>query len=271
MAVFKVAAMTGGVILLGIAGTYAVKNWLLSLFNQKHITSPQTGTFGEDFQLHFLDTTDDENDLYWEFKLKFLEEVKAGIHDSKRDSSSLSNEFSTPNIENIEALKKICAAAYNKKTKDIHVSGGVTADDADKLNKSKYEENVWMFCSMDKIMPVTLGVSPSERDKSYEKYEINSNPSPKKENTKRSSLVSSIWVNASFWKRQTKAFFSWDISLLETNSALKELRQTNDKSKRTWKELARVCESQYKSENNEETTDEVVFKVCSLRGKTIQT
>ncbi|WP_216083621.1 hypothetical protein [Candidatus Mycoplasma haematohominis] len=253
MALIKAIVIGGSLVAIGGGGGY----YIFTLFDEPapkvSIKEAIAGKFGDDFQLHFMDATGNENDIWWQTRFEHIESIGTLQNNGKTNEDELlSDEFKKNVINNIEKLKEVCRTAYGKATSEIHIPGDTSSD---KENKKKYEQNIWSFCSIEGSMPIT--VESSEQDE-YKKYKTDGTDVAKFGGTKKESLISTKdGKNNLFWEIQAKAFFAGKINLSENSSPFKTLKE------KTVKALKEVCESKYQSTGTEQDT----LKVCSLKGK----
>ncbi|GCE64002.1 hypothetical protein MHSWG343_10100 [Candidatus Mycoplasma haematohominis] len=259
MAIVKAAVITGGLVIVGGGGGY----YISTLFGEPNpkvcIEKPLTGKFGEDFQYHFMDASDNRNDPWWEVRLEHLRDIgnnRSG-EEEFQEEKFLSQEFRNDIIKDLEALKNACKSAYEKTSKEIHFSEEVGSDDAEKQNKPKYEQNIWTFCSL-------AGQKPKLVYEEGVESEYKGNTGKLGENKKKSLVSIKSFDNKEFWEIQAKSFFSWNISF-QANSPFKNLHEKPNASEKTVDAFKKVCEDKYKSSD---VNDLETLKFCSLQGKT---
>ncbi|WP_216083624.1 hypothetical protein [Candidatus Mycoplasma haematohominis] len=247
------AAAGGSVLALAAVGGYGVS----TLFGKEpiHIQTITSGKFGEDFQFHFMDASDDKNDSWWKERFK--------KHKSGKDSE-FSTEFKQKTVNSFERPKEACSDAYTKKTtkNDMH-------PDSENADKKKYEKDVWTFCSIDGKKPKTVREAGEDGKTEY---------SGKSGKTKENDLISvHSEENQGFWERQARAFYKrkgedgkTEIEGIgqeakDGDLGFKTLYDKQEKD-RTVDSLKVACETRYK-ESFDNTKDKETLRFCSLQGK----
>ncbi|GCE63810.1 hypothetical protein [Candidatus Mycoplasma haematohominis] len=242
-------AIGAGTAVLIAGGGYGVS----TLFSQEpiYLKTATVGTFGEDFQLHFADASGNENDSWW--SSRFSEKYKS--------ETAQSNDFK--NLSGFDKLKEKCNEAYKKATKT-----DISPDEDSDQSKAKYESDIWIFCSIDGVKPLTIGESVNEepdfKDGGQHVSKLGGTKKKKLISTKNSS-------NQKFWDRQAKAFFlpkenkdSLGKRASDAGAGFKTLY--DDQNKRATKDLKDACETRYKDTSDSGNKDNETLKFCSLQG-----
>ncbi|GCE63579.1 hypothetical protein [Candidatus Mycoplasma haematohominis] len=248
------AAAGGGVSALAAVGGYGVS----TLFGKEpiHIQNPTPGKFGEDFQFHFMDASDNRNDSWWKERFDKLQ---------AENDSEFSTEFKKNVVDSVDKLKTACNDAYSTKTTktDMH------PDTDDAGTKAKYEKDVWTFCSIDGKNPKTISEAKEEGRDEYKD----------KSGKEKSAIFVSVHdrENQGFWERQARAFYkrksedgTKEIEGIgkiasDTNLGFKTLYAKSEKD-RTVEDLKAACENRYK-DTFDSTKDKETLRFCSLQGK----
>ncbi|WP_216083701.1 hypothetical protein [Candidatus Mycoplasma haematohominis] len=249
------AAVGAGVVVLTVGGGYGVS----TMFGKEpiHIQSATTDKFGEDFQFHFMDASDDKNDSWWQTR---FEKLKSG------DDTNSSNEFKKTAITGFEKLKEACKKVYTEKATKTDVHPNTDSDNT----KANYEKDIWDFCSIDGFKPRTIKEAGEEDKNGYTDTKIGKT---------KSTLLVSIHDkgNEKFWERQARAFHKRKSSdgkqevdglgkRSQTGSSdFKELYEKQE-NERTVKALKDTCEKRYK-EGSDTNNDKYTLMFCSLQGK----
>ncbi|GCE63522.1 hypothetical protein MHSWG343_05190 [Candidatus Mycoplasma haematohominis] len=246
----KVAA--GGVVAAGIGvGGYGVSTLLTGEPGRVHIKTAGTeGHLSFDFQHHFVDASDSENDKWWDWSFK-------NRYSGKTD---LSSEFGS-GVGDGSQLKSKCLAAYSKEIK-THIHS-----DTEEADKKKYEKDIWTLCSIEGDKPITI----EETLEKEPSFKVGATHASKFGGTNKKHVISTQDErNNKFWKIQAQAFFQSTNGLgskaTVENSEFKSLYASTEKSKRTSEELKNACKTRYEAEP-EDNKNKETFRFCSLKGK----
>ncbi|GCE63478.1 hypothetical protein [Candidatus Mycoplasma haematohominis] len=243
-------AVGAGATVLAVGGSYGIYSLAFSK-EPKFIVSPTDGKFGWDFRHHFVDASDDENNVWWENAFK-----------NRYPKTPTDQELDTVfhNISSFSGLKSKCKEAYEKITK--------TEVSKDSGNE-KYEKNVWELCSIDGVFPVAISVSNMPEDKAYKDE---SNSTSKIAGAKKSKLISvKDPKNAKFWRRQAEYFADKTNGLgkhaSDSGAGFKAILDSNDGLEA---KLKNKCHENYAGDYNSSSMTaktKETLRFCSLQGK----
>ncbi|GCE64066.1 hypothetical protein MHSWG343_10740 [Candidatus Mycoplasma haematohominis] len=214
---------------------------------RKFIKNPQAGTFGFDFQKHFIDTSDKANVSWWSWSYKRFSSSREDAFNSRRIS------FEFQSIKSVDDLKERCSEAYKKKTREE------ISPINRNIKQEKYESDIWTYCSVEGGTPETIY---EQGDRFIGRYKLG--------NVYQSSMISTRAVeNGKFWRRQAIAFYGENgkgigSEAKDEQAGFKKLYETDD---RTIESLKELCEINYDisySENSELAKETLRF--CSLSG-----
>ncbi|GCE63518.1 hypothetical protein MHSWG343_05150 [Candidatus Mycoplasma haematohominis] len=247
VAKFAVAGGLTAIVVGGGTGTFFL--YVPAMPNYETIKTPIENKFGQDFQKHFVDATENNNSDWWNWSFKY----------KYYWNPAQSMEFK--GLKSGNDLRSKCSAAYAKATKTEISKDGDS-------EQEKYETDVWIYCSIEGFKPITIDKSNSFGD---DIYKTGTN-STKLGGTKKSKLISlNDERNNKFWEIQEAAFFkgSDDAAGLgakatEASSVFKTLYdKTNRESTDT---LKSKCKEKYDGDSNT-TSDKETLRFCSLQGK----
>ncbi|WP_216083688.1 hypothetical protein [Candidatus Mycoplasma haematohominis] len=245
-------AIGAGVVVSAAATGYGVSSWLTQEPNKVHIKNAGTteGHLNFDFQHHFVDASDTENDKWWDWAFKSRYSGKIG----------LSTQFES-DIGNGSQLKSKCLTAYSQEIKtEIHPSDGDT-------NKTQYEKDIWTFCSIEGDKPITIEEAD---DKELEFKTGGTNANNFGVTNKKHVISTKDERNNKFWEIQAQAFFKSTDGLgskaTDASSEFSALYKHTDEKKKTVEELKKTCEDRYKT-TSDTNKDKETFRFCSLKGK----
>ncbi|WP_216083534.1 hypothetical protein [Candidatus Mycoplasma haematohominis] len=233
------AAAGAGAVILASAGGYGIS----TLFEGEPICiqNPQADKFGEDFQFHFMDASDDKNDAWW--KDRFNKK-----YPKNKTDASLHTDFQ--NLSGYSDLKDKCKAAYGKST---------TSDVSKDTAGDHYEKNVWELCSIDGSLPAVI-TKTSETSKLF-----GSEKATKLIDTENEK-------NKKWWERRAKHFFKqgskdgYGSKASENAAGFKKLHDDGG----SVDDLKNKCQDNYGTaydNSNISNTAKETLRFCSLAGK----
>ncbi|GCE63500.1 hypothetical protein [Candidatus Mycoplasma haematohominis] len=251
MSVAKLAVGAGLTAIVVGSGASAFVLYVPGMPEYETIGTPSTDKFGEDFQKHFVDASTGKNKDWWEWSFKYRYYW----------NPAKSSEFK--NLDSADKLRGKCSTAYSQKTKtEISLDSGNT--------KKEYENEVWIYCSIEGFKPITIEESNSSDDDVYKNSETSSSNLGR---TKKSKLISlNDERNNKFWEIQEAAFFKDGDKEGLGNKASDASAGFQTVYKKTTREsadtLKNACKTRYQATSTSgDASEKETLRFCSLQGK----
>ncbi|GCE64063.1 hypothetical protein MHSWG343_10710 [Candidatus Mycoplasma haematohominis] len=212
-----------------------------------------SGTFGIKYGYLLVDPKKPENQNWWEWSLnRFYSDSKSDSLSAEFKGITDGYKFEHANSE-IVFLSDVCEAAFKKQLNTV---------------TGNYENDVWKYCSLSLIKPLTVEESSDQGRYSGTPEKIG--------NTSKSILMSvENPLNKDFWDLRTGEFFRKGSIYFPTsstdNSFFKKFYEDN-KNKFPKPNLREKCGESYEKDADNSTSSQdkptktEVIKFCSLKG-----
>ncbi|WP_216083501.1 hypothetical protein [Candidatus Mycoplasma haematohominis] len=218
---------------------------------RKFIQNSDPGTFGSDFKNHFVDATDAANNGWWDWNYsnRFLKNLESGEGYRKTSAVFLK-------VRSAQDLKDKCRDVYKKNTRKY------ISPISRNLEQHKYERDVWIYCSEEGQVPVTV-------QESKDVFQGRSRLS----NVYSSRMIStSSPENRRFWSRHAASFYGEKDKLNGSGQDAKSdeagFKKLFHSETKTLDSLRALCEKNYNHLYNDVITDiaKETLRFCSLAG-----
>ncbi|WP_216083692.1 hypothetical protein [Candidatus Mycoplasma haematohominis] len=247
MVPLKVAGASAvSVVVLG-GGGYLVYDNLIDIYIRTlDTTGYENNTFGKKYGRYLLDPNSSKNKGRWSKEYDSWQAYKT------QSTNSLSSEFqddnkvdkSYSNSQDQKALNRVCEVAF--KALEIVVKG---------TDKTNYEDNVWMFCSLLDAKPVFINQNETEYSSKLGQEATYND----KAMSARKPGANVSDANALFWDLRNKEFFELEWGSKATNgSVFKTLYDKRDNLKdRDNDNIRKACEEAYKKVTSSPEKDDI--------------